>query len=181
MAGSTSNYGFPYPTSTDYVRNGATAIQSLADGLDAFISDSEAANKLFDRVVNTQSSTAYSRSVSNAGFTTLNSPSSLTYSFTLGKSGVALVSFGGNINGSTGSVNYFVGPDITGASVSGFGAAQGSSIGSTGTGRGGGSSLLLIDGTPGGTVTVAIQGKSSSATASTVTLNDHYITVLLLG
>jgi hypothetical protein len=180
MAGTTSNYGFPYPTNTDYVRNGATAIQSLADGIDAFISDSEAANKLFDRVVNVQSSTAYSRSVATT-FVTLNSPSSLTYSFTLGKSGVALISFGGNINGATAGNNYFVSPDITGASIAGFGAAQGTSIATTGTGRGGGSCTLLVDGTPGGTVTIAIQGKSSSATASTVTLNDHYVTVLLLG
>lgn len=180
MAGTTSNYGFPYPTSTDYVRNGATAIQSLADGIDAFISDSEAANKLFDRVVNTQSSTAYSRSVTTT-FVTLNSPSSLTYTFTLGKSGVAMISFGGNINGATAGVNYFVGADVTGASISGFGAAQGTSIATTGTGRGGGASTIVVDGTPGGTVTVAIQGKSSSGTASTVTLNDHFITVLLLG
>jgi hypothetical protein len=181
MAGTTSNYGFPYPTSTDYVRNGATAIQSLADGLDAFISDSEAANKLFDRVLNTQSSTAYSRSVSSTGFVTLNSPASLTYSITLGKSGVALISFGGNINGATAAVNYFVGLDVTGASISGFGAAQGTSIATTGTGRGGGAATILVDGTAGGTVTVAIQGKSSSATASIVTLNDHYITAVLLG
>lgn len=180
MAGTTSNYGFPYPTDTDFARNGDAAIQALADGIDAFISDSEAANKLFDRVVNVQSSTAYSRSVTNT-FVTLNSPSSLTYTFNLGKSGVALVSFGGNINGSTGSVNYYVSPDITGASVTGFGAAQGTSIATTGTGRGSGSCTLLIDGTPSGTVTVAIQGKSSSGTASTLTLNDHYITVLLLG
>lgn len=180
MAGTTSNYGFPYPTSTDYVRNGAAAIQSLADGIDAFISDSEATNKLFDRVLNVQSSTAYSRSVQTT-FLTLSSPSNLIYTFNLGKSGVALVSFGGNINGATAGVNYFVGPDITGASITGFGAAQGSSIATTGTGRGGGSCTLLIDGTPGGLVTIAIQGKSSSGTASTITLNDHYITALLLG
>lgn len=180
MAGTTSNYGFPYPTDTDFARNGDAAIQALADGIDAFISDSEAANKLFDRVQNVQSSTAYSRSVTTT-FVTLNSPSSLTYTFNLGKSGVALVSFGGNINGGTAGVNYFVSPDITGASVTGFGAAQGTSIATTGTGRGSGSCTLLIDGTPSGTVTIAIQAKSSSGTASTVTLNDHYLTVLLLG
>lgn len=181
MAGTTTNYGFPYPTSNDYVRDGATAMQTLAEGIDAFISDSEAANKLFDRVGNTQSSTAYSRSVSSTGFVTLNSPSSLSYSFTLGKSGVALISFGGNILGATAGVNYFVSPDITGASISGFGAAQGQSISTTGTTRVSGSCVLVVDGTPGGTVTVAIQGKSSSATASVVTLNDHYFTALLLG
>jgi len=179
MAGTTANYGFPYPTSSDYVRDGATAIEALADGIDAFISDSEASNKLFDRVVSTQVSTAYSRSVSTT-FVTLNSPSSLTYSFTLGKSGVALISFGGNISGATGGINYFVSPDITGASVSALGAAQGSSISTVGTARASGAVTLVCDGTAGGTVTIAIQGKASSGT-SAVTLNDHYVTVLLLG
>jgi hypothetical protein len=35
MAGQTSNYNFDYPTSTDYVKDGATAIQELADDVDA--------------------------------------------------------------------------------------------------------------------------------------------------
>lgn len=188
MAGTTSNYGFPYPTSNDYVRDGATAMQTLAEGIDAFISDSEASNKLFDRVVNQEPTTAYSRSVSstggtyNNGFQTLNSPSSLTYTFTLGKSGVALVSFGGNISGATAGVVYFVGMDISGAGLgSTFAAGQGRCIVTTGTARGSGGSTVVIDGNPGGTVTVAIQGKSSSGTASTVTLNDHFVTALLLG
>jgi hypothetical protein len=35
MAGQTTNYLFDYPTSTDYVKDGATAIQELADDVDA--------------------------------------------------------------------------------------------------------------------------------------------------
>jgi hypothetical protein len=35
MAGQTSNYNFDYPTSTDYVKDGATAIETLADDVDA--------------------------------------------------------------------------------------------------------------------------------------------------
>jgi hypothetical protein len=35
MAGQTSNYNFDYPTSTDYVKDGATAIQELADDVDS--------------------------------------------------------------------------------------------------------------------------------------------------
>ena len=35
MAGTTTNFGFDYPTSTDYVKDGATAIQTLADDVDA--------------------------------------------------------------------------------------------------------------------------------------------------
>jgi len=179
MAGTTSNYGFPYPTSTDYVRNGATAIQSLADGLDAFISDSEAANKLFDRVLNSQISTNYSQTATTT-FSAFATPSALQYTFTLGKSGVALISFGGNQQGGTAGITYYTSPDITGASISGFGAAQGQSIVSVGTTRVSGGCTLVVDGTPGGTVTVKIQAKTSSG-SSTITLYDHFITALLLG
>ena len=34
MAGQTTNYLFDYPTSTDYVKDGATAIQTLATDVD---------------------------------------------------------------------------------------------------------------------------------------------------
>jgi hypothetical protein len=181
MAGTTTNYGFPYPTSTDLVRNGATAIQSLATALDAYISDSEAVDKLIDRVRNDQVTTAYSRSVSSTGFVILNSPSSLSYTFTLGKSGVALVIYGGNISGATAGVTYYVSTEITGASITGFGASQSQAIVCTGTNRSSGGATMLVDGTPGGTVTVAIHGKSSSATASVVTLNDHFLTAVTIG
>ena len=35
MAGTTTNFAIPYPSSTDYVTDGATAMQSLADQVDA--------------------------------------------------------------------------------------------------------------------------------------------------
>lgn len=34
MSGTTTNYGWTYPTSTDYVKDGATAIQTVATGVD---------------------------------------------------------------------------------------------------------------------------------------------------
>lgn len=34
MSGTTTNNGWTYPTSTDYVKDGATAIQTLATGID---------------------------------------------------------------------------------------------------------------------------------------------------
>lgn len=36
MAGTTTNFAFPYPTSTDYVKDGATAIQNLATSIDTY-------------------------------------------------------------------------------------------------------------------------------------------------
>lgn len=35
MATTTPNFGWPVPTSTDFVKNGATAIESLGDAADA--------------------------------------------------------------------------------------------------------------------------------------------------
>jgi hypothetical protein len=37
MAGTTTNNGWDYPTSTDYVKDGATAIQALADDIDTSV------------------------------------------------------------------------------------------------------------------------------------------------
>jgi hypothetical protein len=37
MAGTTTNNGWDYPTSTDYVKDGATAIQTLADDIDTSV------------------------------------------------------------------------------------------------------------------------------------------------
>lgn len=47
MAGTTTNYAFPYPTSGDLAKNGATSIQGLADAIDSYISGSSGAGKLF--------------------------------------------------------------------------------------------------------------------------------------
>jgi hypothetical protein len=37
MATTTPNYGWPVPTSTDYVKDGATAIEALGDAIDASV------------------------------------------------------------------------------------------------------------------------------------------------
>lgn len=41
MATTTPNFGWPVPTSTDLVKNGATAIEALGDAIDASMSDLE--------------------------------------------------------------------------------------------------------------------------------------------
>ena len=51
MAGTTTNFGFDYPTSTDYVKDGATAIQGLADDVDARFGDvTNYPNQIVNRV-----------------------------------------------------------------------------------------------------------------------------------
>lgn len=47
MAGTTTNYGWTYPTSTDLVKDGATAIQTLATGIDTTSAGSNAAGLVF--------------------------------------------------------------------------------------------------------------------------------------
>ena len=37
MAGTTTYYGISYPTSTDYVKDGATAMQTIATGFDSAV------------------------------------------------------------------------------------------------------------------------------------------------
>jgi len=39
MAGNTTNFNIAYPTSTDYVKDGATAIQTVATGFDSRLGD----------------------------------------------------------------------------------------------------------------------------------------------
>jgi hypothetical protein len=46
IMGVTSNLGITYPASTDYVKDGATAMQTIADGIDTKIANSGYANQL---------------------------------------------------------------------------------------------------------------------------------------
>lgn len=39
MAGTTANFSWPYPQSTDYVADGATAIENLADAIDTTVEE----------------------------------------------------------------------------------------------------------------------------------------------
>jgi hypothetical protein len=47
MAGTTTNFAIPYPSSTDYVTDGATAMRSLADQVDAVMTSGTPARNLF--------------------------------------------------------------------------------------------------------------------------------------
>ncbi len=55
MATTTPNYGWPVPTSTDYVKDGATAIEALGDAIDATVF----ANSAVIQVKNTVKTTAF--------------------------------------------------------------------------------------------------------------------------
>jgi len=72
MAGQTTNYLFDYPTSTDYVKDGATAIQTLADDVDAAMFSALKGKKAGMVLLQTQTPTA-------AGSVTFDNVFSATY------------------------------------------------------------------------------------------------------
>jgi len=177
MAGTTTNYGFPYPTSGDNVSDGATKIQELAQKIEDFF-DTAAGSSAFIGLGGNSDltvTTSYSRSVS-ASFATLNSPSSLSYTFTPRASGLFMVNFSGNGKNSITS-NWWISPDISGGAT--LAASQARAIVGSGTSNQSGGCSFVVDGTANTTITIAIQAKSTST--GTVTLNDHMLQVVYLG
>lgn len=71
MAGTTTYYGISYPTSTDYVKDGATAMQTIADGFDSAVAIP---------TYNNQTGTTYTFVLADAGKTvTSNNASAVTF------------------------------------------------------------------------------------------------------
>lgn len=78
----TTYYGFTVPTSSDLVRNGATAISTLGTNIDDFISGSSASGKLFYLAADSVNST--SRTTTST--TWVNTATVHSVTFTPGKS-----------------------------------------------------------------------------------------------
>lgn len=178
MAGTTTNYGFPYPTGTDDVNVGDNKIQELAQKLEDFFDGAESGTAFIDvaNSSNLTENTAYSRGSVSTSWVTLNSPSSLTYTFTPRASGLLMLNFSGNGEAS-GAVDWWISLDLSGGAT--LGANKARSIAGTGTGISSGATTYLIDGTANTAITVAVQAQASSST--TVTLNDHMIQAVYLG
>jgi hypothetical protein len=71
MAGTTQYFGVTYPTSTDYVKDGATAIEAVADGFDAAVAIP---------TYNTQTGTSYTFALLDAAkVVTSNNASAVTF------------------------------------------------------------------------------------------------------
>ena len=85
MATTTPNFGWTVPTSSDLVKNGATAIETLGDSVDA---------SLAGMVVNAQTGTTYTAvkadglnsivTMDNASANTFRIPTDATYDFPIG-------------------------------------------------------------------------------------------------
>lgn len=84
MAGVTTNYGIDYPTSTDLVRNGATAIQTVATDIDTLLF-----SNYLPVTTHVSTTTGYSRA---SGTTTFGAfTGAPTQSITTGKSGKVVI------------------------------------------------------------------------------------------
>lgn len=111
MAGTTSNYAFQYPTSGDLVRNGATAIQTLATGVDTEIATM--CNVSAESVVapGTPSTTT------STTFVAVSGSSANTVNVNLGPSGVAIVNVNFNAQHSSSTGWVAAGLDFNGPGV----------------------------------------------------------------
>jgi len=174
MAGTTTNYGFPYPTGTDSISAGDNKIEELAQAIEDFIDGSEALNKLWDIKVDTTDATTYTRS----GTTTFGAFSGgPSYTFTTGKSGLFEVKLTANfVNATTGANGMAVGYDISGSL---YVAALGESLITT-TARSGGTLSRFHDGTPSTSYTITPQTRTITSTG-TLTMYNHSIQVITYG
>ena len=79
MAGTTSNYSWPYPQSSDFVADGATAIENLADAIDASLAGS--VSNVQQTVIDTYVSTSVAANSFGAvsGFTVSITPKVATH------------------------------------------------------------------------------------------------------
>jgi hypothetical protein len=178
MAGTTSNYSFPYPTSTDNVSAGAAKIQELAQSLEDFFDGAESGSAFID-VANSSDlddNTAYSRTGVTTSWVNFNSPSSVSYTFTPRASGLIMLNFSGNGKAS-GAVNWWISVDLSGGAT--LNANKARSIAGTGTDTTSGATTFLVDGTANTAITCVVQAQAASST--TVTLNDHMMQAVYLG
>jgi len=181
MAGTTSNYAFPYPTGTDSINTGDTKIQELADSLDAFISGSEASGKLFNHVGTTDTT---NRTTTNCSTTEKNVTGASTTTITVGKSGFfAVIGTVNAVNNTTASNGWVYGLKVTG-SVSGTidTVALANSAVST-TARSGGSFINFYDSANAGeTITIQPQVRVvQTGTADTIIVYQSTVQVVTFG
>lgn len=157
MAGTTTNYNLQYPTSGDLVRNGATAIQTLADGVDtnlAVFADPGVETTVNPGTPSTTTSTSYIVTAGNSANTVVH---------TLGASGIALVILTCDMSNSTtaqtsGTLSF------SGAMVQS--ASQYRAVTVFGTGRQTGTAMFIVSGTAKTDVNCILNWRVSSGTGT---------------
>lgn len=180
MAGTTSAYGFPYPTGTDSINTGDTKIQELAQAIEDFIDGSEALNKLFNHVVTTDIN---NRTTTNNNTTEKNVTGASTTTITVGKSGFFAVMGNANCNNTTTAANGWVyGLKVTG-SVSGTIDTVALANSAVGTSRSSASFINFYDSSnPGETITIQPQVRViQTGTADTIVVYQSTVQVVTFG
>lgn len=123
MATTTPNYGWPVPTSTDYVKDGATAIEALGDAIDATVFGLPSAGLT---LVKTQT---IGSAVSSVTVTGAFSATYDNYLVTI-SGGVASTTTGLNLTLGSTATGYYRGGNLTsytGSTVTGFNSSNASS------------------------------------------------------
>lgn len=178
MAGTTAVYGFPYPTGTDSINTGDTAIQSLAQKIEDLLDTSPNAGGLF-RYYNSDDSN--NRTTINCSSTPKNVTSGVALNFTNGKSGFFAVIITGNANNTTTAANgWAFGATVTGGSVTANDVQLSTDL--AGTGRGGGASIQFYTATAGASMTVTPRVRTILAGgADTIIVYQSRIQVVTFG
>lgn len=169
MAGTTSNYGFPYMTGGDAAATIDTGFLNLANDLDDFIS-APGAGKLFHLAGSDDTSS--SQTTTSSAFV---NKSDCQVTFTTGASGVFIVNFTAAVSNSTTGITR-ASIDLSGAVSLGGGGNP--NITKEGTGRIGAGYSKLFIGTPNTSCTVTL---CMSTSAGTGTVHDANIQVVNLG
>lgn len=171
MAGTTTNYALDYPTSTDLVRNGATAIQTLATDVDTLLSST-----YIVQTTHISTNTTYSRSGSTTFGAITGAP---TQTITTGASGIVVIVLTADIANSTTTGNgmaltyNLVGPTT-------FTGGYAKAI-TTQNARTGASLVQLHALTANSSYTLTLQGASLAGTAQTLSVYNHTIQSLKIG
>ena len=169
MAGTTTNYGFPYPTSSDLAKNGASAMQSLAEAIDTFVSGSSGVGALF-RIYSDTTSTGQTQTG-----TTFTSKTDCQVSFTTGKSGMFAVILWASGSNATSGEGWKARVLLSGGSSS---ATNDITLRNTSTEAG--SVVWFFDGTPNTSSLATLQIASTSA-GSTASVSTAEIMVVTFG
>lgn len=171
MAGTTTNYGLAYPTSTDNLSDGAAKIQELAEDVDTLL-----ASTYLVQTTHISTNTNYSRSGSTTFGAITGAP---TQTITTGDSGIVVIVLTADIANTTTTGNgmaltyNLVGPTtVTG----GYAKAI-----TTQNARTGASLVQIHSLTANSSYTLTLQGASIAGTAQTLNVYNHTIQSLKMG
>lgn len=170
MAGVTTNYGIDYPTSTDLVRNGAVAMQTLATDVDTLL-----AGDYLEVGTEASVAPASPSTTTSTTFVAVTGNSANSISIPLTKSGVAIVTLNFNAQHSSSTGWVAAGLQFSGGVTEAISQARSGVV--AGTAQQSATRTYIIRGT-GAAVTAQLWWRVSGATG---TMNSSVINYLTIG